>query len=163
MLRSAMLAALATAAAGTMDERRPVGPCSALVDDRSSTTQSSFVHNNLLILVAQQLEQLSQCNVQLLGREHALDCEGCIVLHGVADGSAGDILRDDWKQHFQQLCHRLEEALFNAAALAPSCDARIHLGRVQQIDGSRFWSRRSSDIGSIVRAASHGLHVPIAA
>ena len=86
-----------------------------------------------------------------------------MVSHGVVDGSAGDIVRDDWKQHCQLLCHRLGEALFNAAALAPSCDAMIRLGRVQQIDGSRFWSRRSSDIGSIVRAASHGLHVPIAA
>ena len=68
-----MLAALATAAAGTTEERRPAGPRSAPVDDRSSKTQFSLVHNNLNIFVAQQLEQLSQCNVQLLGREHELD------------------------------------------------------------------------------------------
>ena len=147
MLRNAMLAALATAAAGTTDERRPMGPRSAPVDDRSPKTQSSPVHNNLNIFVAQQQEQLGQCNVQLLGRVHELDREGCMVSHGVVAGSADDIVRDEWQQHCQQLCHRLEEALFSAAALAIRCDAMLHLGRVQKIDGPPVWSRSSSDTG----------------
>ena len=67
-----------------------------------------------------------------------MDRAGCMVSHGVVAGSAGNIERDDWQQHCQQLCHRLEEALFSAAALAIRCDAMLHLGRVQKIDGPRF-------------------------
>ena len=88
--------------------------------------------------MAQQQEQMGQSNEQLLGREHAMDREGCMVSHGVVAGSAGNIVRNDWQQHCQQLCHRLEEALFSAAALAIRCDAMLHLGRVRKIDGPRF-------------------------
>jgi len=50
MLRGTMLAALGAAAAGTTDAKRPVGHRSApLVDGRSPKSQSSSVHNNLII------------------------------------------------------------------------------------------------------------------
>ena len=97
--------------------------------------------------VAQQQKQLSQCNEQLLGSGHALDREGCLVSHGVVADSADNIGRDDWQKHCQQPCHRLEAVLFRATALAIRCDAMLHLGRVQKIDGPRFWSRSSSDTG----------------
>ena len=88
--------------------------------------------------MAQQQEQLGQRNEQMLGREHALGHEGCMVLHGVVASSAGSIVRDDWRQHCQQLCHRLEDALFSAAALVISFEAMLHLGRDRKMNGPRF-------------------------
>ena len=148
MLRSAMLAAPGAAAAGMTDAKRLVGHRSAPIDDRSPMTQSSSVHNNLIIFCGATTEAAGPMQLAAAGKQaHA----GSRRLHGVARNrrrfSTGNIVRDDWQQHCQQLCHRLEEALFRAAALAIRCNAMLHLGHVQKIGGPPIWSRRSSDTG----------------
>ena len=49
--------------------------------------------------MAQQQEQLDQCNEQLPGREHAMDHEDCMMPNGVVAGSAGDIVSESWKHN----------------------------------------------------------------
>ena len=99
MLRNAMLAALATAAAGTTDEWRLGEPRSTPVDDRSQKTLSASVLKNLSIFVVQQQQQLVQCNEQLLGREHAQGSEDRAMMNVDVDGSAGNIENDDRQQY----------------------------------------------------------------
>ena len=95
-----MLAALATAAAGTADEWRLGDPRSTPVDDRSHKKQSFSVLENLSIFVVQQQQQLAQCNVQLLGREHAQGHERSTMLNDDVDGLAGNIENGrDRQQH----------------------------------------------------------------
>ena len=94
MLRNTMLAALATAAAGTTDERRLERPRSTPVDDRSQKKQSVSVLKNLSIFVAQQQQQLVECSGQLLGREHAQDQENSTMLNNDVGGST-DNINDD--------------------------------------------------------------------
>ena len=110
--------------------------------------------------MAQQQEQLDQCNEQLPGREHAMDNEDCMMPNGVVAGSAGDIVSESWKQHLQQHCHRLQEALFRAAALAIHFETMIHPGRVQKMDGPRFWMRRSSVNGPTLPERHHQSCMP---
>ena len=62
MLRNAMLAALVAAAAGTTDEKQLGGHRSTPVADRSQKKQSVSVLKNLSNFVAQQQQQLDQCN-----------------------------------------------------------------------------------------------------
>ena len=45
---------------------------------------------NLSIFVAQQQQQLVQCNEQLLGREHAQDQENSTMLNNDVGGSAAN-------------------------------------------------------------------------
>ena len=94
-----MLAALATAAAGTADEWRLERPHSTPVDDRSQKEQSVSVLKNLAIVLAQQQQQLVQCNEQLLGREHAQGSEDRAMMNVDVDGSAGNIENDDRQQY----------------------------------------------------------------
>ena len=91
MLRNAMLAALATAAAGTADEWRLGDPRSTPVDDRSQKKQSVSMLKNLSIFVAQQQQQLAQCSVQLLGREHAQGHERSKMLNDDVNDSIESI------------------------------------------------------------------------
>ena len=53
---------------------------------------------NLAIVLAQQQQQLGQCNEQLLGREHAQGNEDRTMLNVDVDGSAGNIENDDRQQ-----------------------------------------------------------------
>ena len=99
MLRNAMLAALATAAAGAADEWRSERPHSTPVDDRSQKEQSVSVLKNLAIVLAQQQQQLVQCNEQLLGREHAQGNEDRTMMNVDVDGSAGNIENDNRQQY----------------------------------------------------------------
>ena len=99
MLRNAMLAALVAAAAGTTDEKQLGGHRSTPVDDRSQKKQSVSVLKNLSNFVAQQQQQLDQCNKQLLEREHAQGQEDSTMLNDDVDGPAGNIENDDRKQH----------------------------------------------------------------
>ena len=94
-----MLAALVAAAAGTTDEKQPGGHRSTPVDDRSQKEQSVSVLKNLAIVLAQQQQQLVQCNEQLLGREHAQGNEDRTMMNVDVDGSAGNIENDDRQQY----------------------------------------------------------------
>ena len=72
---------------------------------------------NLPIFVAQQQQQLVQCNGQLLGREHAQGQESSTMLHDDVDDSIDDIENDDDSNIYQQHDHRLNAAHFRAAVL----------------------------------------------
>ena len=115
--------------------------------------------------MAQQQQQLVQCNGQLLGREHAQGQEDGTMLHDDVDDSIDDIENDDDSNIYQQHDHRLNAAHFRAAVLDEEDGSEGANKRPQKAEIHRFWTRKNSyDNGlSIARATSPELHIPIAA
>ena len=143
MLRNAMLAALATAAAGTTDEWRLGEPRSTPVDDRSQKKQSVSMLKNLSIFVAQQQQQLVECNEQLLGREHAQGQESSTMLHNDVGGPTDTIENDTDSNIYQQHCPRLNTANFRAAVLEEEDENEGAEKRPQKAEVYRFWTRNN--------------------
>ena len=144
MLRNAMMAALGTAAAGTTEENGLEEHRSTHVDDRSQKERSVDVNKNLPIFVAQQQQQLVQCNGQLLGREHAQGQESSTMLHDDVDDSIDDIENDDDSNIYQQHDHRLNAAHFRAAVLDEEDGSEGANKRPQKAEIHRFWTRKNS-------------------
>ena len=78
--------------------------------------------------MAQQQEQLGQYNEQLLGCTHTETRRQHDAAWRRRRFGRQRSVRDDWQQHLQQLCHRLQQALFNAAMQATRLAFRGDLG-----------------------------------